>query len=166
MHSKHTQLLHFHAQLAWPACHVHPQLNLPSACPLACLLALSVPVWPLAQFSYYSLGPPPPLLLAAPYDQFLLRDFDPLTHDEAGFAAYVDPSTGVVVAPVWQSVLGQQLQQPMTDGHLQPYPDCFQAAYRAGRVFEYVRAGESARLAMLGPCQVPGNMCLGMSRAF
>lgn len=78
------------------------------------------------QFSIYALGPPQPLLLSAPYDQFFSRDYDPMVHDAAGFAAYADPDTGVVVAPVWQGAWGgagaaagvgaQQMQQPQHGG--------------------------------------------------
>jgi hypothetical protein len=99
------------------------------------------------QFSLYALGPPPPLLLSAPYDQFFSRDYDPIVHDAAGFAAYADPDTGVVVAPVWQAARqyavsqAPTLQQPLCDNHFRPYPESFQAAYRAGRVFEYVKSG-------------------------
>jgi hypothetical protein len=96
------------------------------------------------QFSFFSLGPPPPLLLAAPYDQFLARDFAPITHCAAGFAAYVDPSTGVTLAPVWQAAVdgaAQQRKQLLCDVHMKPYPEGFQDAYRAGRVLEFVRAG-------------------------
>jgi hypothetical protein len=45
------------------------------------------------QFSLYGLGPPPPVLLSAPYDQFFLRDYDRIVHDAAGFAAYADRDT-------------------------------------------------------------------------
>lgn len=99
------------------------------------------------QFSIYALGPPPPLLLAAPYDQFFSRDYDPITHDTAGFAAYADPNTGVVVAPVWQAARqyavgwAPALQQALCDNHFRPYPEGFQLAYRTGRVLDYVRAG-------------------------
>lgn len=45
------------------------------------------------QFSLYGLGPPAPVLLAAPYDQFFQRDYDRIVQDAAGFAAYADPDT-------------------------------------------------------------------------
>lgn len=102
------------------------------------------------QFSLYSQGPPPPLILAAPYDQFFSRDYDPIVHDASGFAAYADPDTGVVVAPVWQAARqyavesGPTLQQPLCDNHFRPYSEGFQAAYRAGRMFDYVNAGTLA----------------------
>lgn len=52
---------------------------------------------------------------------------------------------GVVVAPVWQvarqHAVSSLQQQPLCDNFFDPYPDGFQAAYRAGRVLEYVSAG-------------------------
>lgn len=76
-----------------------------------------------------------------------MRDYDPIVHDAAGFAAYTDPNTGVVIAPVWQAarqyaVTHQTaLQQPLCDNHFRPYPEDFQAAYRSGQVLTYVRSG-------------------------
>jgi hypothetical protein len=114
------------------------------------------------QFSYYALGPPPPLLLAAPYDQFLSRDADQITTDEAGFAAYVDARTGLTLGPVWQPgaalLPGQErpgpdeqqqrhapAQQLLCDARMQPYSAAFQEAYRAGRVLQYVASGVAVR---------------------
>jgi hypothetical protein len=108
------------------------------------------------QLSLYALGFPTPLLLSAPHDQFFSRDYDPIAHDTAGFAAYTDPDTGAVIGPVWQAARQygaaheQALQQLLCDNHFRPYPDGFQAAYRAGRVLEYVKSG--AGCWMTGSC--------------
>jgi hypothetical protein len=99
------------------------------------------------QLSLYSLGSPTSLLLSAPHDQFFSRDYDPIVHDMAGFAAYTDPDTGAVIGPVWQGSrrcgVAQEpgLQQLLCDNHFRPYPEGFQAAYRAGQVLEYVKSG-------------------------
>jgi hypothetical protein len=62
------------------------------------------------------------------------RDYDAIIHDEAGYAAYVDPP----VVPTYQA----RLEQPLCDNQFAPYPDGFQLAYRTGGVLEYVKAGE------------------------
>lgn len=99
------------------------------------------------QFSLYGLGPPAPLLLSAPYDQFFQLDYEPIVHDSAGFAANADPDTGITIGPVWESARQYRIGhsttalQPLCDNHFHPYPDGFQAAYRSGRVLEYVKAG-------------------------
>lgn len=101
------------------------------------------------QFSLYALGPPTLLLLSAPYDQFFLHEYhaEAFALDSAGFAMLVNPETRVILAPWWQvarqfAVLGGALVLlPLADNLFTPYPETFQAAYRAGRVLEYVKAG-------------------------
>lgn len=85
------------------------------------------------QFSLYAVGSPTPLLLSAPYDQFFKKDYDPIMHDEAGFAAFTDPA-GV---PTYHL----KGQQPLCDNQFMPYPDDFQAAYKEGRVYDFVKSG-------------------------
>eukprot|EP00878_Enallax_costatus_P032455 GHUV01035666.1.p1 GENE.GHUV01035666.1~~GHUV01035666.1.p1 ORF type:complete len:162 (+),score=14.50 GHUV01035666.1:822-1307(+) len=84
------------------------------------------------QFSYYAVGSPTPLLLSGPHDQFFKKDYDPIMHDEAGFAAYMDPPV-----PCYHL----KGQQPLCDNQFMPYADEFQLAYREGRVLEFVRSG-------------------------
>lgn len=85
------------------------------------------------QFSIYAMGPPTPLLLSAPYDQFFKKDYDAIMHDEAGFAAFLEPAA----VPTYHLAR----LQPLCDNQFRPYPEDFQEAYRAGRVLEYVKAG-------------------------
>lgn len=68
------------------------------------------------------------------------RDYDAIIHDEAGYAAYVDPP----VVSTYQA----RLEQPLCDNQFTPYSDGFQLAYRTGNVLDYVKAGGSVLLMM------------------
>lgn len=84
------------------------------------------------QFSYYAVGSPTPLLLSAPYDQFFKKDYDPIMHDEAGFAAFAD--LGV-------RCYHMQGALPLCDNRFMPYAEDFQEACMEGRVLEFVKSG-------------------------
>eukprot|EP00879_Flechtneria_rotunda_P018580 GHRR01019496.1.p1 GENE.GHRR01019496.1~~GHRR01019496.1.p1 ORF type:complete len:368 (+),score=107.75 GHRR01019496.1:129-1232(+) len=88
------------------------------------------------QFSVYALGPPTPLLLSAPYDQFFIKDYEPTVQDHQTVWDSADQEVGA--APGVPVLPGQQL---LCDHQFQPYDDGFQEAYKSGRVYDFVKAG-------------------------